>query len=399
MSRRSTSANAFCLARVTMSMLTVIAALAALHGCGPTATFNSPSPRAGAELQAMAVQARCGQSKVEIDRKALESAGGRMQISGELCAVSSSSLHVLFVLDFSGSMQSNDPVTGSGPNASCGRSRAVKAIVDRLTASRGKEDKLSAGIVGFGTDATEVVAETDMAQFKPSVDSMCRSSGGVTNYRAAFELAGRKLGASSKAARILYFISDGLPTAGGVMTDPIIINPFDPLSTMAAMSTAAAINSDAHYRAGAEAATALRAQFPAMVFNALLLNPSTTVSGDGLDPAQYLAALTGDASRVRVVSQASQLADSAVQLLTVPVALDSSNVNASISNDAGARQTLTMRQLAQSQESKGKWVFATSDFDARKMAGDDFSKALHFAMDAAESSGRNHSLKFDLVVR
>lgn len=393
MLRNATSGRAFLFVSVVQT------SLCPLQACGPTATFKSPSPRAGAELQALSVQAKCGQSKVEVDRKSLESTGGRMQVSGEICPTSSSSLHVLFVLDFSGSMQSNDPVTGSGSSASCGRSRAVKAIVDRLTASRGKDDKLSAGIVGFGTDATEVVGETDLAQFKPPVDSMCRSSGGVTNYRAAFDLAGRKLGASSKATRILYFISDGLPTAGGTSAPPIIIDPFDPFSAMNAMSAAAAMSNDSNYRAGSDAAAALRSQFPGLVFNALLLQPSATVSGDGADPAQYLATLTADASRVRIVSQAGQLADSAVQLLTVPVILDSGNVDAAVANDSGARQTLTVKQLLQSQESKGKWVFATSDFDARKMAGEDFAKVIHFSMDAAETSGHKQSLKFDLVVR
>jgi hypothetical protein len=371
---------------------------ALMQGCGPSATFKSPGSRGAAELNAMAVNVRCGENKVQLDRKALESAGGRVKLAGELCPTSSSSLHVLFVLDFSASMQVNDPVVGSGAAASCGRSKAVKAIVDRLTASRGKEDKISAGIVGFGSDASEVTGETDLAQFKPAASSMCRSDSGVTNYRAALELASQKLAASQKTTRILYFVSDGLPTAGGAVTSPIIVNPFDPFATISAMNAAAAINEDAHYRAGAEAASSLRSRFPGMIFNAMLLQPSSSVTGINFDPAQYLALLTGDAARVRVVSQASQLADSAVQLLTVPVALDPGNVDALVSNDSGARQTLTVQQLLQSQESKGKWIFSTSDFDVRKMAGDDFAKPIHFAMDAAEASGRKHALKFDVVI-
>lgn len=366
--------------------------------CGQSPSFKASGSRAGvAGANAMSVQIKCGDTKIQVDKKLLAASGGRLQLSGELCPVSSSSVHILFVLDFSDSMRTNDPTVDVGAGASCGRSKAVSAIIEKMTASRGKDDKVSAGIVGFGTTASEVSGEVDLAQFKPSAEALCRSNSGSTNYRAAFELAAQKLASSTKTAKIMYFISDGLPTAGGAMTIPVIINPFDPYATINAMNQAAAMNQDVHFRAGVDAATSLRSQFPAMVFNAMLLQ-SAAVSLP-YDPAVYLSQLTNDASRVRIVSQASQLAESAVQLLTVPVSLDAGNVDASVSNDSGTRETLTMRQLLQSQDTKSKWIFGTSDFKAEKIAGSDFSKPIHFAMEASETGGRKHALKVDIEIK
>jgi len=354
--------------------------------CAQSPSFKASGSRAGgAGADAMSVQIKCGDTKIQVDKKLLAAAGGKMQLSGELCPVFSSSVHILFVLDFSDSMRTNDPTVGVGAAASCGRSKAVSAIIEKLTASRGKDDKVSASIVGFGTTASEVSGEVDLAQFKPSAEALCRSNSGSTNYRAAFELAAQKLGVSTKTAKIMYFISDGLPTAGGIMTTPVFIDPFDPY------------DQDVHFRAGVDAAASLRSQFPAMVFNAMLLQ-SAAVSLP-YDPAVYLSQLTNDASRVRIVSQASQLAESAVQLLTVPVSLDAGNVDASVSNDSGARETLTIRQLLQSQDTKSKWIFGTSDFKAEKIAGSDFAKPIHFAMEAAETGGRKHALKVDIEIK
>ncbi len=348
--------------------------LGMLVSCGHATTFKGPGSGAGAEASALGVRINCGQTKVQIDKKALIAAGGKIQLSGELCPQISSSVELLFVLDFSDSMQVSDPLIGSGATGSCGRSKAVSAIVEKMTASRGKDDKVSAGIIGFGTKASEVTGEVDLAQFKPSVDALCRNNGGVTNYKEAFELAGQKLSASAKAVKIMYFISDGLPTAGGLT-----------------------MNEDAHFMAGSDAAAVLRSQFPGLVFNAMLLQSSAL--SFPYDPAIYLTQLTADASRVRIVSQANQLAESAVQLLTVPVSLDAGKVAASVSDDGSAKQSLTIRQLLESQDSKGKWIFGTSEFDGAKIAGTDFLKTIHFVMEASEMSGRKQSLAVNLEIK
>jgi len=362
--------------------------------CAQSPSFKASGSRAGVGgANAMSVQIKCGDTKIQVDKKLLAASGGKIQLSGELCPVSSSSVHLLFVLDFSDSMRTNDPTVGVGAAASCGRSKAVSAIIEKMTASRGKDDKVSASIVGFGTTASEVSGEVDLAQFKPSAEALCRSNSGSTNYRAAFELAAQKLAASTKTAKIMYFISDGLPTAGGMST-PVFIDPY---AIINAMNQAVAMNQDVHFRAGVDAAASLRSQFPAMVFNAMLLQSAAVALP--YDPAVYLSQLTNDASRVRIVSQASQLAESAVQLLTVPVSLDAGNVDASVSNDSGARETLTMRQLLQSQDTKSKWIFGTSDFKAEKIAGSDFAKPIHFAMEAAETGGRKHALKVDIEIK
>lgn len=371
--------------------------LGMLVSCGHATTFKGPGSGAGAEASALGVRINCGQTKVQIDKKALIAAGGKIQLSGELCPQISSSVELLFVLDFSDSMQVSDPLIGSGATGSCGRSKAVSAIVEKLTASRSKDDKVSAGIIGFGTKASEVTGEVDLAQFKPSVDALCRNNGGVTNYKAAFELAGQKLSASAKAAKIMYFISDGLPTAGGLMAVPMNFDPFNPYAAINAMNQAAAMNEDAHFKAGSEAAAVLRSQFPGLVFNAMLLQSSAL--SFPYDPAIYLSQLTADASRVRIVSQANQLAESAVQLLTVPVSLDAGKVAASVSDDGSAKQSLTIRQLLQSQDSKGKWIFGTSEFDGAKIAGTDFLKTIHFVMEASEMSGRKQSLAVNLEIK
>ncbi|MEY4631015.1 MAG: hypothetical protein RIQ81_1135 [Pseudomonadota bacterium] len=372
-----------------MRLLTIMAfSVFAVTACGDQAAFNSRGKKAAARADAVGLSATCNSPAIMIDQATLSKSNGMATISGELCPTVSSDVHIQMVVDFSGSMGTNDPAIGSMANITCGRYKAIRTIADKLKASAAKEDKITLSIIGFGSAATDVLAETDISQFNPQPSTICRRDGGNTNYKAALERASARLASSSRKAKVTYFISDGFPTEGGNVPGIQPFNPFDPNSINNIMNQAG--NLDAHAIAGEEAANALRAANPSVTVNALLLNPST---GDyPVDPAGYLARITGDTARVRIVNQANDLAERAAELLALPVTLDTSKVSARIAADGAQPSQVVVKSMSQSPSSAAKWIFTTAPIDLGKIMTASKGKPAAMTLEAQESGGRKHSV-------
>lgn len=327
-------------------------AILVIHGvgCSQESSFNGKTGKREAAIDAMSLRSTCADNSIAVSQENLNASQGQIALSGQFCASNSSDLHVLFVLDFSQSMVTNDPAVGSwggGAGVSCGRLRAVEAIVQALKASSGTMDQVSIGLVGFGGGAAEVIPESALASFSANGNTVCRADLGSTNYKAAFESATTALQKSSRKNKVLYFISDGQPTRGGVN-----------IST----------NTTGHFNAGRVAASSLRSSVPNLMFNALLLQPTGGSSWSSIDPRQYLAELTGDSSRVRIVTEASALANNAVQLLSSPVAIEPSSVSANLQHSSGISSAVKLlsfspvNEALPSDDRTGTWAFKTEPF-------------------------------------
>jgi hypothetical protein len=356
----------------------IVFVVIAITGCGESASFNGNSgKKKPARLDAVALSATCGIQTLTVDSSTLEKSGKLIQVSGEVCPTQTSDLMVQFIIDFSGSMNRNDPSIGSGGSATCGRYQAVKSIIDRINSARGNDSQVTVNVISFGSFARTIVNEVDIAQFSPTADAICRNDDQGTNYKVAFEMANQNLSASKRSAKIVYFISDGIPNEGGIGS---VFNN---------------LNDSGSAGAGRIAAENLRRNHPEVVLNALLLKPAGV--NLPLDPTPYLGQITGDPSRVRIVSEASQLAERATELLSLTVNLDNSKATARIGAKGAAGESVKIANFAQSSGSTKKWQFTTDDINIGSYAGR--GQPITLTIEVPEAgSGRVHSSQIEIRV-
>ena len=253
--------------------------------------------------------------------------GMTLRVGGDFCAEPKrgGSLAIVFVIDFSTSMvdlERNDPTV----NGSCGRLAAVRSIVDELIKINGPQAPISVTVVGFGSDADVRLPPTPIGSVSPAlaVGSLCGSNGGIamTNYQAAFQVTDAVLGSIEGDAKQVYFITDGEPTKarGGSPRE-----------------------------AGLQAAQMMRFAHPEAAINAVFLG-----SG-GQGGVDLLAAIAGDASRVRAVANAGEMAEK-IREFTLP-ALVSPRVAATVDSVVGSSglPILSFKQTAED-----RYTFATA---------------------------------------
>jgi hypothetical protein len=334
-----------------------------------TTSFRSESPKVNAKAPAkedpktpkkadatlkLACEDGKGEAHLVTDLKGTGET--QVRLEGEFCGIeptaANGKLTVLFGLDFSGSMKTNHPTVGD----TSGRLGAANAIVSKLEADLHDGIDLNIGILPFGAAAEPLVAPQPLAAFKTQLTAatICRSDSGDTTYDAAFQGATEAL-KTVEGAKVVYFVSDGLPTSSGTG----ILTGIGTLGGLQAI-----------YDAGKKAAEGLRA-LPDLTLNTIFLGSTTGIGTAGVDPQTYLEEITGDKDHVKVVQNAQDLAAAIVKFETPdPVTLEKDAASGIVDAGSLGKETIKLASLEADPDREGVWTFVTEPFalfgDAKK---------------------------------
>lgn len=288
------------------------------------------------------------------------------RIKGEFCPKAQRNLTVMFVVDWSGSMghhRRSDGVDNPGHDpqggGTCGRLEAARQVVANIKGQQKPTDHVSIGFVPFagGTLPRRTVSPMPLAQFEamltPAVfcsyvvqDSSFgydpQNPGGLngaaegmvgveagysaTNYKAAIDVtSGLLKGIGGR--KVVYFVSDGEPTAGGR-------NPA---------------------QGGIDASQRMRTAVDNLTFNALLLG------FDDPNAESILQQVAGSPDRVRRAAQAQDLAS---QILQFPdsSAIDEASGQARVRVAPFPGTDLGLKSLKKDTARDAIWVFETQPF-------------------------------------
>jgi len=236
--------------------------------------------------------------------------GTKIRVAGEFCPSLEikGDLTIVFVLDHSGSMEGNplegpnDPTSGG----SCGRLKAAQSLVQRYASMT--STNIKAGVVGFSIAARVQLPIAPLSNLQNNLTSsvFCGSDSPIatTNYAAAFATTAAQL-QNVPGTKLIYFISDGSPTTGGL--DP--------------------------HQAGLSAATALRA-IPDLTLYALFVGYK---SGGADNPQGYMNQITGNPALVRITANADELAKAAAALAQPTITINKDDTKATLDNPQGSK--------------------------------------------------------------
>ena len=264
--------------------------------------------------------------------------GSKVRVAGELCpqAKVTGDFTVLFVIDHSGSMEGSP---NEGPNdktsgGSCGRLRSAQALADKFKAMT--EATVKAGVVNFSSSARTAAAVAPIAQLPLTSEVFCGSDFlGATNYQAAFSEASQVL-VKIPGKKLVYFISDGSPTVGGL----------DPRG------------------AGLKAAEVLR-QIPDVTLFALFVGYN---GGNANNPQGYLEQITGDPKLVRVTANAQELVQAAATLAQPTIDIKKDDMVAELTTPTGTVK-VAIDKLEASKTALNRFYWATEPFELSGEAG------------------------------
>jgi uncharacterized protein YegL len=295
-------------------------------------------------------------------------AGTNVVVKGELCPTSFGKLTILFVVDFSGSMEENDPRTLL-PLLSCGRLEAARAIVRKIEADISDKDDVRIGLVSFGNSARIAENIISLKDFKSNLNTfeLCGHDQQATNYRQAFEQSRVALNGID-GNKVVYFISDGLPTMGADNAPPD--------------------NNDAgghHKQAGLQAMQALQQNTQNLTVNAVFLNRGQT----GQAEFNYLTQLTGAASRVRVASDAAQLADKVVELSIPRAVLQEQQAKGTVEAPGAGIKPVALTRFFKDTTREGVWLFETAPIPMTSAPG--ATTANTIVVSAPDRNNTNYS--------
>ena len=296
----------------------------------------------------------------------------KLEVTGEFCPQAPANLTVMFLIDFSLSMYNKAESRGNDQlvDGSCGRLDAAKAIIERTQrTTKLLKANVQAGLVGFSTDIVGTIDLKDINKFENDLvpGNFC-SGKSRTNYRAAFETAEEML-EDVEGAKVVYFITDGLPSVGG---------------------DAPAGLEEEHQTAGKDAAASLRENISNLTLNTVYLG--NTFEDIDVDPESVLEDLTGDASRVKIVATADKLAEEILELESPPVELDTTTVKARFEN--GIDQPIPVEITSFKPSSRDEvWSFETKPFEP--FAADEGEPEL--IIEALGTDGETYKIVFTII--
>jgi hypothetical protein len=308
---------------VSLIPLTILAACSKAEFTGDAGKRAIDPPKVIEKTVTLGCDASDATQVIELDARDTLS----LKLGGEFCPTATNDLTVLFVLDASGSMgkhyeqSTNQLSSGNDPRVgdACGRLAAVNAILGQLQADTGVVSNV--GVVTFAGGVVAARAPQSMTDFAASLDAdlACNfvsqgsrvgyhpeNPGAVrasvdasTNYASALDAASDML-ANVPGRKVIYFVSDGMPTSGG--SNPVA--------------------------AGVDAGARLRGLTDVTV-NGLLLGQS------GAAAKSVMTSVVGSADRVRLAGSAGELA---TEITKFPApTLDEKTLSASVTLDGDER--------------------------------------------------------------
>ncbi len=302
-------------------------------------------------------------------------AKAKMVLQGEFCPQAPAELDLVFLVDFSLSMynaaesRGNDQVV----DKTCGRLKAATAIIDRHVKNvADQKAKIKVGIIQFASNLIKSIPLTDIKDLdaERTSDNFC---GGVdgTNYKAAFEGATAML-KDDKATKVIYLISDGLPTEGG---------------------GGARGNFQRHLDAADLAADAMRGAVANLTFNTIFLGDPASDDLKELKPKDFLVKLTGSEERVKIAANADDLTSEILALEAPPVDLDTKSAVATLSAEGIGDTPVAFEAFAQANDKDQVWTFRTAEFKA--FPGKNKASAL--SVSALDKTGQKYELNFNIA--
>lgn len=322
------------------------ALLAAISGACNKADFNSDSKtKVTPEAATLACNPQSKYSEEDLRVGVRGEKNARILVNGEFCPQAPARLNIVFLIDFSLSMYNEKESRGNDQvkDNSCGRLDAARAIIDNHKQHVDTEDaKISIGVVQFASNVEGTIEPTAIEDFAEELttDNFCRGTTG-TNYKAAFEAVTEML-KDVNGNKVVYLISDGMPTEGG---------------------GGARENAPRHRDAAQDAADAMRQDLKLLTYNTVYLGNIHELEEENFDPEKFLTDLTGSAERVKLVEKAEDLAEEILKLEKPPVDIDTSAVTATLTAD-GADPVDVDFVLFTPHETKAEtWKFSTEEFN------------------------------------
>ena len=283
----------------------------------------------------------------------------QVNLDGEFCSgrVSKTMRRttVLFVIDGSGSMTINDPLRGG----SCGRLQAVEALVDRFKVFM--NDGVDLGLQVFGdlseTVSVPVAMNRTFDFLKPAL--VCRDDLKGTNYQASLSEA-RKAIQGVEGQKLVYFITDGLPTVSGTTPADLKV-PSLPSPSVTDLSNTPL---GSVYKQGLDAGIRLR-EVSDVALYALFLQPRSVGGSNSVvveNPEDYLKKVVGDEARFRLASSAWELAEKISEFDTPNMlGVKASSATAVLEAENFSTKTLQVKSVSAS-GIPGVWKFSLEPF-------------------------------------
>jgi hypothetical protein len=308
-----------------------------------------------------------------------------VSLEGEFCGlpskVASGQVTVFFIVDLSGSMALSDPTA----NGTCGRFTAAQALVQKLSESSKSGIDVKVGLATFGNGASIAVPVTSLGEFETrlSAREICRQDAGGTNYEAAFVTAQTAL-RDAQGQKIVYFISDGLPSVSNQVGR-------GGLGGLFGGGNGNNIDISQVYTAGVQAAEALRSNN--VILDVVYLDSASAraqsqqVNGGQPveDPAAYLEKIAGSKDRVRLVTSAGELAG---QITTFDnpseVSLNADSVYGEVNAGTLGSQKVKIRSLTKDPNRPGIWLFVTEAFKLYAKTGTSVENKVTLTVNGAD---------------